>query len=210
MRIDSTSSLQVACLGFSANPPRKGHRDAARRLLYSHRVNEVWLIPVFAHPFQKEDMESWEHRFLMSGLLDEPGIRTSPIEWEIEEKERRGASYTLYTVRGLKEKFPSHTFLWCVGSDIVLDQSYLRWHEWEQLQKEITFLMLERPGYELGSIQLPECFELVREYGYNIARDISSTEVRAMIRLGKDITPHVGKKVAQYIKEHKLYQTQGR
>jgi nicotinate-nucleotide adenylyltransferase len=146
----------------------------------------------------------------MSGLLDEPGIRTSPIEREIEEKEHHGASYTLYTVRSLKEKFPSHTFFWCVGSDIVLDQSYLEWHKWAQLRQEITFLVLERSGYELGSLQLPECFAMVPGCGYNTARDISSTEVRTMIRAGEDITPYVGKKVAEYIQEHKLYQDQGR
>lgn len=197
--------MRIGCLGLSANPPHRGHRATAKLLLASGKVDQVWLIPVFAHPFQKAGMESWEHRLYMCRLLEGAGIWVSSVEQEIEEQEHHGASYTIFTVRYLQEKFSSCTFFWCIGSDIVLDQSYLQWHKWAELQKEIEFFVTDRPGYSLGSTPLPPSFTMVPGY----TSYVSSSIIRQMIReekgTRKDLEPYVDEEVAQYIIAQGLY-----
>lgn len=197
--------MRIGCLGLSANPPHRGHASAASLLLASKKVDEVWLIPVFNHAFRKS-LASWEHRLAMCRILERnySHVYASPVEAEIEEQERHGVSYTLFTVRYLKEKFPHHAFYWCVGSDIILDHSYLRWYKWAELQKEIEFLVLEKPGYPLGAQPLPPGLTKISGYTWNT----SSTKIRQMIREGKDVNslvPHVSEEVARYIKAHGLY-----
>lgn len=197
VRIDSASSLRVGCLGLAANPPHRGHIEHARILLGSGWVDEVWLIPVFRHAFEKSDMAPWEHRVNMCRMLGGEDIRVLDIEGE-----RGGISYTIDTLKCLKRRYPGHIFYWCVGYDIVTSGSYLKWHRWKEMKNNFQFLLVERPGYPLQDIEIPKVFI---EAGTSLGDPISSTDIRQMVRGGKDITPHVGKKVARYIREHKLY-----
>lgn len=103
----------IACLGFAANPPHFGHLWMAKRALEESGVEEVWLIPCGSHSFAKLLFPK-RHRLKMAKLLQMPRIRVSTIEMR-----RRGPSYTIDTVRQLKEKFPSYSFVWVVGSDII-------------------------------------------------------------------------------------------
>ena len=45
--------MDVAVYGGSFNPPHIGHAMVAAWLLWTRRVEEVWLVPAFAHAFDK-------------------------------------------------------------------------------------------------------------------------------------------------------------
>jgi nicotinic acid mononucleotide adenylyltransferase len=93
-----------------------------------------------------------------------------------------------------------------VGSDILTSGSYRDWHRWADLEREEKILVSERAGYPLPKGVLPKPFARAGR----CEKDISSTQIRALLREGKDIEPYTGEKVAEYIRKHKLYQTQGR
>lgn len=95
------------------------------------------------------------------------------------EIRRGGKSYTIETVRILKKKYPDHYFYWLLGKDLLKELS--KWKDPEALKKEIEF------------IAFPET-------------KISSTLIRERIKKNLPITRMVPKKVAEYIKTHKLYQ----
>lgn len=194
--------MRIGCLGLSANPPHRGHLDAARVVLNSKKVDEVWFIPVFNHAFGK-NLAPWDHRLAMCRLLERgmPHVWTSAVEKEIEEQNHCAASYTVFTVKYLKEKFSAHTFYWCMGSDIVLDRSYLRWHKWPQLARAIEFLVFDKPGYPLGLQPLPEGFTKILGH----TTTTSSSLIREKISKGTSIEQDVGPLIDQYIREHNLY-----
>lgn len=191
--------MRIGCLGLSANPPHIGHIENARTLLASGRVDEVWLIPVFRHPFasDKPSMAQWHHRVLMARMLEEPGVIVSEVEGELGS-----TSYTLETLRHLNKTRPEHMFYWCVGSDIITSKSYLKWKCFREIEQKFRFFAIERPGYPLKGLYIPGCFEAV---GLAPGSPISSTEIRTMIKEGKDIAQYVGENVADYIEKYGLY-----
>ncbi len=202
--------MKIGCFGLNANPPHLGHREAAEVFLDSAFVDQVWLIPTFQHPFGKADIAPWEHRVNMCRLLENKdiGIWVSLAECEMLDPGclKPSKSYTVDTLAYLRRTYPNFEFVWCVSSDIVVSGSYRNWHHWEELAREEKILVSERAGYLLAKDVLPKPF--VR--AGRCLKDISSTQIRELLRAGKDIKPYAGEKVAEYIRKHKLYQTQRR
>ncbi len=202
--------MRIGCLGLNANPPHLGHRVAAEAFRRSGFVDQVWLIPTYDHPFDKADVAPWEHRANMCRLIENPDIEihTSLVEAEMRETDeyKFQKSFTVYVLRYLRKTRLAHQFLWCVCSDIVTSGSYKNWHRWEDLERDEKILVAERARYPLSAGVLPKPF--VRVGGET--PDISSTQIRQLVREGKDIAPYVGENVAEYIRKYKLYKTQRR
>lgn len=187
------NNKRIGLLGLSADPPHCGHLEMARLLLGKRVVDEVWLIPCFAHSFGKP-LSAPAHRWAMIKLLEEPGIKACNIEIS-----RKKISYTIDTVRILKEKYPNCQFFWVTGSDIVRSGSFLRWKNWKALSFLTDFLMVLRKGYEIQK----------RYPGFTLVpgqiSDVSSSEIRERIRHGLPVTGLVPPKVKEHIKKHNLY-----
>ncbi len=184
---------RIGCLGLSADPPHLGHLEIARLLLKKKIVEEVWLIPCYRHPFGKP-LASSKHRWQMTKLLEEPGVKTKEVEIC-----RKGKSYTIDTVRILKEKYPDYQFFLVIGSDILKTCSFLNWKHWSELSFLVEFLVVERPGYKVK--KLYPGFILVEGKISNI----SSTKIRERIRHGLPIEGLIPPKVKDYIQRHNLY-----
>ncbi len=184
---------KVACLGFSANPPHVGHLDAAKQILRHADTDEVWLIPCNQHNF-KRGLWSKKHRWAMTKLMEGQRIKACDIELQ-----RKGISYTIDTVREIKKKYPNYFFTWIIGSDIIADKNYLRWHKWRELSRLITFWVIQRPGFLIKKKRLSRCFNIL-----NIkAPDVSSTMIRDRLNKGLSIKQLVTPKVERYIKRNR-------
>ena len=190
------SVRRVGCLGLSANPPHFGHLAAALAVLKSGIVDEVWLVPVFAHAFDKPEFAPWHHRLAMTKMLQEPGISVCDIEGEFAR-----TSFTIDTVKALIKRYPNNEFFWIIGSDIICNQDYLRWHEWDELRHIIKFAVVDRPGYSLDIHDIPESFLHVSDN----ERPESSTEVRELVHEGASIERFVGDQISKYISDNGLY-----
>jgi len=110
-----------------------------------------------------------------------------------------------------------HDFHFIIGSDLL--PTLKKWHEGEKLLHEINFILYNRKGYEIETLNLePEL--MPKKYVYRAeAKDyfgmISSTEVRRRIEEARklelddskfmNIIGMVTKGVAQYIIENRLY-----
>ena len=77
------------------------------------------------------------------------------------------------------------------------------WHQVEQLVKCVTFIGLDRPGYERPQLE----GELAGRVTYVTMPliDIAATEIRERIQAGQSIRYFVPDRVRHYIEEHRLY-----
>jgi len=57
-------SRHIALFGGSFNPPHEGHREIVRRLARRKSIDEVWVLPVWRHPFRKK-LPSFKKRLSM-------------------------------------------------------------------------------------------------------------------------------------------------
>lgn len=183
---------------MSANPPHLGHLTVAKNLLKTKLVDEVWLIPCWRHSFGKK-LAGSRHRWKMVKMMERPPkIRVSDIEFR-----RKGISYTIDTVKILKQKHPEHHFFWLIGSDIVKDQSYKKWKDWPVLAKLIKFMVVQRPGYEIIKNPLPYSFVFL-PIGVK-APDISAAEIRRRLKSGLSVKKLTTPEIVRYISKNKLY-----
>jgi nicotinate-nucleotide adenylyltransferase len=183
--------MKIALFGGSFNPPHVCHLMICYYVLETTDVDKVWLIPCYQHAFDKE-LVAFHHRFNMCSLAVE--IFNKRVEVSNVEEEQKGISWTIDTVRYLKELYPDVEFEWIVGSDVT--REFTSWKDFDLLQKMITFRIIPRNGY-LGDI---------KEGGPGIFfPNISSTLIRNRIKKGLSISHLVPKSVEKYIREHRLY-----
>lgn len=186
--------MNVGILGGSFDPPHFGHLLVARQAREIMGLDEVWLMPYFAHNWDTTVSQARD-RLHMTRLIEEEGIKVSDEEMVQPEK-----SYTIDTVRRLKQKFP-HTFHWIVGSDVLGE--FHRWKEPAALQKETTFFVFPRHGFPMPDV-LPQGFLPVSSPDL-VTSNISSTIVRNRLVKSLSVVGLIPEAVLGYIREHGLY-----
>jgi nicotinate-nucleotide adenylyltransferase len=177
--------MRVAVYGGSFNPPHVAHQMALAYVLATAGVDEVWMVPTFKHPFDKQ-LVAFSDRATMCELAASPfkAVRVSRVEEELG-----GESYTLRTMRALKERHPDHRFSLVIGADLVAERE--RWHGWAELKELVPFIVVGREGSpSAGGIALPA---------------VSSTIVRQRLGGGEPVDALVAGAVLDYIRARGLY-----
>jgi nicotinate-nucleotide adenylyltransferase len=123
-------------------------------------------------------------RLAMEGL----GNRVEVLEIESEREE---ASYTIDTLRLLKERRPGVEFSLIIGSDILKETCL--WKSFDEIQKMVRVIILPRSQADSP------------HEAHFFLPDISSTEIRRLLLSGKDASPFLSRRVLKYIHRHNLY-----
>lgn len=148
-----------------------------------------------------------EHRLAMvdMAICGNPFFELSDIECR-----RGGLSYTVDTLRIMKQQHPGAELYFIIGADTVFEL-----HAWKAIDVVLElcqFIVVGRPGYRLdrwdeATLRLPAPWpHRLREYvcqGRQI--DISSTDIRHRVAEGLSIRYLVPEPVEMMITEHQLY-----
>ncbi len=190
--------MRVGLFGGSFDPVHDAHVALARTALEQLRLDEVRWIPV-GQPWQKSRrLASAADREAMVRLAiaDEPRFVL-----DRSELRRRGASYTLDTVRELVLASPDDERVLILGQDQYA--SLHTWRDWRELLALVTLAVANRPGAALAVN--PQIAQLAHQTVLLPMMDISSTEVRRRVAAGEPIASLVPEAVARYIEHHRLY-----
>ena len=176
--------MDVGLFGGSFNPPHVGHAMVVSWLLWTEQVEEVWLMPAFEHPFDKQMIPFSERVQACKALADLfPGrVKVTEVESTLPRP-----SYTFNSLEALATAHPEHRFRLVVGSDI-LDQVHA-WHRWDAILESYSPILLSRAGYRLipGSPVFPE---------------VSSTVIRERLSAGESVRELVPAAVLDAIGKH--------
>ncbi len=194
----------VGILGGTFNPPHIGHLICAQEARAQLGLDVVWLMPV-AHPPHKEIAAdpgtATRIELCRLAARDEDGLEVSTLEVE-----RGGASYTVDTLRAIREQAPEHALTFIVGGDMA--HSLPTWREPEAVLQLATLAVAERESIHREDIveRLSglEGHEGVRFF--EMPRlDVSSSDIRRRTAAGRPIRHLVPDAVADYIEAHGLY-----
>ncbi len=181
--------MQIALFGGSFNPPHVAHQLSCAYVLAvaRPRVDEIWMIPTWKHPFAKS-LVSYDDRVQMcerAALAFGGRVVVSRVEEDLG-----GESYTLNTVKALRARHSQHQFALVIGADLVAERE--RWHGWPELKSLIEFIVVGRQGQPAvgAALDLPP---------------VSSTEIRAMLARGENVGGWMDAGVVDYIRERGLY-----
>jgi len=112
------------------------------------------------------------------------------------EVKRGGTSFTIDTVRELKKAYPEDEFYLVIGSDLL--RRLPEWKDFEQLKKEVKIVVAHRENYPIDK---SSDFILA-----NITQiDVSSSQIRDLIKQGRSIRYLVKGSIKDYIEKHNLY-----
>jgi len=127
------------------------------------------------------------------------------------EIKKEGRSFTVDTLRYLRESFPSDELYMLVGEDMFL--SLDSWKAPDEIMKLATIVALRRKGGDLRVLEgAAEDYKARYSAKIMIIEDepmeVSSTQIRNLIAAGEDADRLLPEGVSEYIKENNLYKNE--
>ena len=193
--------MKTGILGGSFNPPHKGHLNIATKCAAFAGLDRVLIIPSNIAPHKSSAaFVSGEDRLNMCKIaFPPPFFEVSSIEID-----RGDTSYTVDTLRELKEKYPGDELYFIIGSDMF--ETFTKWYLWDEILNLCTLCVAARvhgftPDFSPYSDEQRKKI-IYAEYE---PLELSSTELRARLKSNFNCEDLLEGGVAEYIREHKLY-----
>ncbi|MHC4310755.1 MAG: nicotinate-nucleotide adenylyltransferase [Planctomycetota bacterium] len=203
---------RIALFGGTFDPIHLGHTTVTADTAEHIGAEEIVFIPAKRSPLKGFlPKASGDDRFKMIALAI-AGYKSFQVsDYELK---RPAPSYTLETVRKFQDDYGSGTSIyWLVGADGIDDLVY--WHKIAELIDACNLVTMYRAGCEPPNFARFEAVwgrqrveKLQRHIIQTPLVDISSTEIRNKIAAGHDVTNMLHPAVADYICQHKLYQSE--
>ena len=180
---------RIGIYGGSFNPPHLGHIFAARKARQLLGFDKILLIPAAIPPHKAvaEGSPDGETRFALTQLAiaGETGMEVSRIELD-----RPGPSYTVDTLRELRESYPQDELYLLMGTDMFL--SFFQWREPEAIAALAVPVCMARVRADaaLSAQLLAQQEKMEAVFGVrpivlqNDCLEISSTEARRLLFFG--------------------------
>jgi nicotinate-nucleotide adenylyltransferase len=183
----------VAIYGGSFDPPHISHVLAAVYALKVGGFDQVLVVPVYEHAFQKR-LSQFEHRVRLCELsfAGIQGVEVSTVERELATP-----SLTLRTLEHLAAVHPDWAMRLLVGSDVLSDTQ--KWHAFERIAELAPPYIVARPGYEHPDQHAA------------LLPDVSSTRIRDSLARRTEpeseavLAAAIPRAALAYIDEHGLY-----
>lgn len=193
--------------GGTFNPIHNGHIQLALCSARQLHLDKVLLIPTHTPPHKQyqEETTAWQ-RWEMCRLAVRGYENLEASDIEIK---RPGASYTVDTLRELKQDFPDAQLYLITGADM-----FLTVQNWRCAADIFSMAVVCGVPRDQENEKILEKQEEVlhRDFGAKTVLlemppvPISSTEIRQRIKNGQPIGQWVPKSVERYIRENHLYQ----
>ena len=196
-----TSPQRIGIMGGTFDPIHNGHLVAASEAAHRFALDTVVFVPT-GQPWQKEGktISAAEDRYLMTVIATAANPRFSVSRVDID---RDGPTYTIDTLRDLREQYPDEALYFITGADAL--SSIMSWHDWEEMFQLAEFVGVTRPGYELREDMLPADIQERVHLVEIPAMAISSTNCRTRAAEGRPVWYLVPDGVVQYISKNSLY-----
>jgi nicotinate-nucleotide adenylyltransferase len=186
----------IGLLGGSFDPIHHGHLIVAQAAVEALGLEELRFVPARMQPLKggRHGAPAGDRAAMIAAAIaGEPRFRMDPIELG-----REGPSYTVDTLRTLREREPDQRFALLIGSDAARDLG--SWREPGEIAALAEVVAFGRAGEGAGSLSHVARWITVP------AIEVSSTAIRERVRTGRSIRYWVPDSVASYIAAHGLYQ----
>ncbi len=198
--------LRIGIYGGTFSPVHLGHVQAARAFMEQMWLDVLYVIPTGVTPHKEMDggvTSAQRLRMCELAFADLEGVIVSDIEIR-----REGKSFTVDTLSALAGE-DRRLFL-LMGTDMMLTLD--TWRAPDRIFELCYPVYIRRESDKaLDGEIVQKITEYNQKYGKVVRRivadpiELSSTEIRAAVREGRDIEALVPARVAAYIKENGLY-----
>jgi len=187
---------RIGIFGGTFDPPHHGHLIAAADAFHALELEKLLLIPAATPPHKPDpDRTPAELRMMMlrAAVAGDPRFEVDDVELR-----RAGPSYTVDTLRELRERYPGCELVLLIGADMA--REIHSWREPGEIARLARLAVLARAGDQpqpaggLAALSVP------------VTRvDISATEVRRRVATGEPVRYLVPEAVREIIESEGLY-----
>lgn len=212
--------MKIGLLGGTFNPIHNAHLRVAETVRDRLALDRIIFIPAATPPHKELAGEiSFEHRKNMVELAISDNARFAVSDIE---QQRGGRSYTVDTLRELRQSSPADEHFFIIGSDSFLEIA--SWFNISEIFRLANIVVVERPAAAISDLTAPLPVALRSEFCYihdemrlthrsgfsvfylpDTPLAISSSAVRQLLREGRSIRYLVPDRVARYIHEKRIY-----
>ncbi len=195
---------KIGILGGTFDPIHLGHLKLASIALNELSLDEVIFIPS-GISYMKSNVTDSSHRYAMTELAvkDYPSFSVSDIEIK-----RLKNSYSYETLEELNRIYPDADIIFIVGAD-----SFINLDKWKfpgRILRAASLAVLVRDDVSEDVLSFKaedykRIFNAKVFFLHAPQIDISSTNIKKMIKNGESVQDLLAPSVYSYIKEHKLY-----
>lgn len=179
--------MKIGFLLGSFDPIHMGHLYMASASLNSGLVDEVVFVPSVQNPTKTASTDFRNRCFMINLAIDDmENCSLSSIDYRNTEP-----YYSVNTLKMLKEEYPDDELFIIIGAD--LSDAIKNWQEGAWILENFKFILIARNGYDSSKADIKKTL------------DVSSTEIRELVKNKKQIYPLVPKVISQYIKRFNLY-----
>lgn len=198
---------KIGIFGGTFNPFHNGHRKCIEEIDKSLCFDEILVIPNKLPPHkQTEKLADDIDRLNMCrlGTSDIKKVKVSDIEIS-----KGGKSYSINTIKELTKLYPQDTcrLYFIMGSDMLL--SFKNWYKYKEILSLCSLVCISRADDDTK--KLDDCADDLKAEGGSVTvvktepLEISSTQIREMIKSKKDLSCFLNDLVVKYISENDIY-----
>lgn len=194
---------KIGIMGGTFNPIHIGHLTLAQCAQEQMGLSKVLFMPS-GNSYMKKNVLDAKKRVDMVKLA----IQGNPnFELSLIEVQKSGNTYTCETLETLTSINPDNHYYFIIGADSLFQIE--KWRYPERIFELATLACAVRDDYD---------FDAIKEKGNSLAKsgadiiylnmpklEISSSDIRKKVRDNEPISEYVPSKVADYIKEERLY-----
>lgn len=188
--------MEIGLYFGSFNPIHVGHLIIASYARQTTALQQVWLVVSPHNPLKHSaTLLNEYHRLHLVKLAieDDLNLKVTDVEFHLPKP-----SYTVHTLTYLKEKYPQHQFSLIMGSDSFTNLP--NWKNYEHILRNHKIYVYNRPGFDVGD-HLNGRVDMIKAP----LLQISSTEIRDMVKKGLSIKYLVPEKPAKEIEDNRYY-----
>lgn len=188
--------MRLGIFGGTFDPPHVGHFIAAQEIHHRMGLDRLVLVPAAVPPHKRDErVTAGEVRLemLRAAVGGDDRFEVSDVELE-----RDGPSYTIDTLRTLRDRHPAADLFVAIGADQLV--AFDSWKDPDGIAELATLVAFPRSGrspetdgpWPVEVVEVPEL-------------DISSTKLRERVAAGQPIRYWVAGAVEAVIRREGLY-----
>lgn len=200
--------MKIGIMGGTFDPIHNGHLMLGEYAYRHFKLDKIWYMPNGCPPHKNN-----------AKIGSEALTRAEMVRLAIGKKEyfclqdyeivKDTTSYSYATLEYFKETYPEDSFYFIIGADSLF--AIEKWVHPERVLKACIILAAYRDDKNNKFVMEEQIRMLNEKYGADIRlletpiMDVSSSELRQMIKNQEDVSAYLPEEVATFIKENGLY-----
>lgn len=184
----------------SFNPIHIGHMILANYIVEHSDLDELWFVVSPQNPFKEKKSLLKDHNRLdmvQLAVKNYPKMRASNVEFSLPQP-----SYTIDTLTYLREKYPDVGFSIIMGEDNL--EGLPKWKNAQTLVDNYHIIVYPRVFEEKINSSEFSNHENISKIDAPII-ELSATEIRTMIKEGRNVRPMLPPEVFEYLDGSSFY-----